>query len=159
MRVHKQARNDVFDINKERFSADTVSRIGKIIKSSLSRKLSIIILYKGVESMRYIVLVFLTIAPYFDYVTLGYRLVLRKNGYVSWKKYFYTFCCLPGSGLSDFLLCKFLLWAISQKHITDISLTGSIPRRPFFYTSSHLSEIKSCKSIISTNISEIFIFK
>ena len=30
---------------------------------------------------------------------------------------------------------------------------------PFFYMPSHLSEQKSCKSIISTNISVIFIFK
>ena len=30
---------------------------------------------------------------------------------------------------------------------------------PFFYTPSQLSELKSCKSIVSTNISIIFIFK
>ena len=30
---------------------------------------------------------------------------------------------------------------------------------PFFYTPSHLSELKSCKSIISTDFPFIFIFK
>ena len=30
---------------------------------------------------------------------------------------------------------------------------------PFFYTPSHLSELQSFKSIISTNISSVFIFK
>ena len=37
--------------------------------------------------------------------------------------------------------------------------TGSSPRHPFFYTSSHLSELQICKSIISTDFSFSFIFK
>ena len=39
------------------------------------------------------------------------------------------------------------------------SLTWSSQRRPFFYTPSHLSELKCFKSNIWTNISGIFIFK
>ena len=36
---------------------------------------------------------------------------------------------------------------------------GPAQDAPFFYTSSHLSELKSCKSIISTNLPLIWIFK
>ena len=42
---------------------------------------------------------------------------------------------------------------------TCVPWTGSIPRLPFFYTPPHLSELKSCKSIISTDFPFIFIFK
>ena len=38
-------------------------------------------------------------------------------------------------------------------------MTGSSPRRPLFYMPSHLSELKICKSMISTNFDFIFIFK
>ena len=37
--------------------------------------------------------------------------------------------------------------------------TWSSPRRPLFYTPYYLSELQIFKSIISTNISGIFIFK
>ena len=37
--------------------------------------------------------------------------------------------------------------------------TDSSPRRPLFYTPSHLSELQSFKSIISTHLPFIFIFK
>ena len=41
----------------------------------------------------------------------------------------------------------------------ELVLTGSRPRRHHFYTHSNLSKLKSCKSIISTYFSLIFIFK
>ena len=40
-----------------------------------------------------------------------------------------------------------------------MNMTGSRPRRPLFYTPYNLKELHSFKSIISTNIFEIFIFK
>ena len=43
----------------------------------------------------------------------------------------------------------------------NIQLTDGVQPKtsPFFYTPSHLSELQSCKSIISTNFSFVFLFK
>ena len=40
-----------------------------------------------------------------------------------------------------------------------LSRQGTTQDDPFFYTPSHLSELKRCKSIISTDFRFVFIFK
>ena len=76
----------------------------------------------------------------------------------------------PHGVVNLFFLSKFVNWGrgfshvfVLKQHIYSscccVVIKGPAQDVPFFYTPSHFSELQSCKSIISTDFSLVFIFK
>ena len=72
-------RNAVLDLHKDHLPPKTMSMISKCLKLSMSRTLSVLIIYKELNSIKYIVLASLTFSTYFNYVALDFLYVLHKK--------------------------------------------------------------------------------
>ena len=66
---------------------------------------------------------------------------------------------IPGQANKDWLTFSVDIETDKQSQVQFHPGRGSDQTVPFFYTPSNLSELQSCKSIFSTNVSEIFISK
>ena len=77
--IHEQMRNAVLDLHENHFYPKTMSMIAQYVKFSISRMLSVIMIYEELKSSKYSVLSSLNFAPHLNYSALVYLSVLHKT--------------------------------------------------------------------------------